>query len=119
MTGAKVESATPRTDAVPDYTQRCESQHGDKIVTSSMCLARAMEEAEDLRDLARQLERELSTARADAERYRWLRDRAPVAELDINSLIYTDPKKTDEQFDAEMREQEDEAIRRAGEVSHE
>lgn len=61
------ESKTPRTDAISDYTQRCESQHGDKIVTSSMCLARAMEEAEDVRDLASQLERELTALQAELD----------------------------------------------------
>lgn len=55
-------SDTPRTDAVKDYAQRCEREHGDKIVTHAMCFARALEEADELRELCEKLERKLAAA---------------------------------------------------------
>lgn len=49
-------------------------------------------------------EKLLETSEMDAERYRWLRDDAPVNEISINEMIFVDPARTDEAFDAAMKE---------------
>ncbi len=36
----------------------------------------------------------------DAERYRWLRDDANMAEIDVGEMVMVDPRRTDANFDA-------------------
>lgn len=54
---------TPRTDAVKDYDERCKL-HGDRIVTHAMCFARVCEEVDELRELSKKLERELTASQS-------------------------------------------------------
>lgn len=49
---------------------------------------------------AEKAEAERDELREDAKRYRWLRDKCPVSEVNINELIYTDPNRTDDIIDA-------------------
>ncbi len=58
---------------------------------SAIDLARRLEDAKNM--LATEIVR-------DAARYRWARDEAAVAEMSLNEMIYLDPNKTDEAFDA-------------------
>ena len=64
-------SDTPRTDAIHDFEWRCEHHpdHQEGMVTSAMIEIRLSEESDELREHARQLERELAALRAQlAER---------------------------------------------------
>lgn len=58
------DGTTPETDAVRDFTWRCEHhpEHQGGMVTTRMIEARLLEEADELRDFARRLERERNAA---------------------------------------------------------
>jgi predicted secreted Zn-dependent protease len=86
-------SDTPRTDVIPDFAWRCEHHpdHQEGMVTHAMVALRHGEESDDLREHARQLERELAEARAecerlreDAERLDWMDRNAFTAYRDVD-----------------------------------
>lgn len=82
MSSDASESSTPRVDDLLDFQNRRSMQVTPAIIA-----------------LARQLERELAGLRADAERYRWLKD-------NHEELIYPDrwtPEYLDAAIDAAMK----------------
>ena len=87
-------SNTPRTDA-EEYMQN--AQYEDKR-EAGWCSFSA-----DF-NFARNLERELAAAQADAKRYRWLRDDKRGRSLSVSSLEWTgNAKLSDAAVDAAMR----------------
>lgn len=59
-------------------------------------------EDDSIAESAAEMLRAFATLRKDAERYRWLRDEADAMTLHevIPDMVMTDPKKTDDNFDA-------------------
>lgn len=98
-------SDTPRTDAMIFKAG----------LVAEVCLVTPAGYARTLERELAALRAELAAAKRDAERYRWLRDDAPVSEIEINDMIMLDPAKTDENFDAAIDEATGEIVVRVEE----